>query len=136
MVTPTPKGLYSSGLPEEEAEPTSKGRTGVKLRRGEWLPDPGVQDAVIKSAASAASPGGPGRRLGMLTAGTGRSPSRRGGCASSRLDHGLSVFWERLLGALALADSSRNAGEDITSLLQLQQTDTHWSPDIPIGIPI
>ena len=55
--------------------------------------------AVIRSAASAASPtgwGAPGRRLDMRTAGTGRSPSRRGGCASSRLDHGFQILPGRL----------------------------------------
>ena len=63
---------------------------------------------VIKSAASAASPTAweaPGRRgtVGrrgrpddgtVRTTATGRSPSRRGGCASSRLDHGLKVWLE------------------------------------------
>ena len=55
--------------------------------------------AVIKSAASAASPtawGAPDDGVGRTTEqdsddGSGRSPSRRGGCASSRLDHGLKV---------------------------------------------
>ena len=57
--------------------------------------------AVIKSAASAASPiawGEPGRRLrlagdgfGWRATASGLSPSNRGGCASSRLDHGLKV---------------------------------------------
>ena len=50
--------------------------------------------AVIKLAASAVSPtawGAPRRRSGKQKAASGRSPSRRGGCASSRLDHGLKV---------------------------------------------
>ena len=43
-------------------------------------------EAVIKSAASVASPtawGAPGRRLGVRTAGTGRSPSHWGDCAKA-----------------------------------------------------
>ena len=62
--------------------------------------------AVIKSAASAASPPAWGAAddgvwwddgVGRTTErdsddGLGRSPSRRGGCASSRLDHGLKVW--------------------------------------------
>ena len=53
-------------------------------------------EAVIKSAASTASPSAWGalrRRLGMRgRRGSRRSPSRRGGCASSRLDHGLTSY--------------------------------------------
>ena len=62
----------------------------------------GNHQAVIKSAASAASRnprGAHGRRLGLRTTGLGGSPGSwslifglPGGCASSRLDHGLKFY--------------------------------------------
>ena len=82
-----------------------------------------IQEAVIKSAASAASLGFAGERQqrpGMRTTGDGTLPCKsQGGCASSRLDHG---FLNSSFGSAGTVNPAKTAKSAIIRQRRIQIT--------------